>query len=327
MWKITKAQYDPIKYFCSKEVAKLELRSTSLYHDAFECFANDVSKEVLCTVKDIQKKLSLLYYVQLNQAVTDELRNAFSYLEKLNTIDCLVCVPKYSSDSRIFIYFFSSNGLCRALETLCTEFERRKGKGTDFKLLQKSDDLGTSVFSDYKSYSNSTFSSSTSTSVTNNQENDGVLIGSLKVKVYNGSILDANVRAIVNATNRSLTFDAGVSRVIRKAAGCVYEIDCKTLLQKENSLKTSKCYRSDPGILKDKFKYILHAVGPHWNDYEKKEDCMYLLADTVTNVLKMADSLFIVSVAMPAISSGKVCNIYFPFHLLDEIKGSFKNGP
>lgn len=285
--------------------------STFLYEDALKCFATDLREEVLCTVRDIEKKLSLLYYVQMNQAVTDELGYKFSYLEKLNNTDCLICVPTYSSDRRIFIYFFSSNGICRALEALCTEFERRKGKGTDFKLSQKSDDLGTSVSSDYKSYANSTLSTSTSFSVTNNQEKDGVQIGSLKVKVYNGSILDANVRAIVNATNKSLTFDTGVSRVIHKAAGSVYEMHCKTLLQKENLLRTSKCYRTLPGALRDKFEYILHAVGPHCKDYGKKEECMYLLADTVTNVLKMADSSYIASVAMPAISSGKICNIFF----------------
>lgn len=49
----------------------------------------------------------------------------------------------------------------------------------------------------------------------------------MKVKVYNGFILDVNVRVIVNVINKSLIFDVGVFRVIRKVVGFVYEMDCK----------------------------------------------------------------------------------------------------
>lgn len=315
-WKITEVEYQVIKHFCSEEEKKLEHRSTYIHPESIKCTHSDVSEEIKCIVKDIKTKLSQLWHVEINQSLTDELLKKYFFdYKKLNTTDCLVCNTTFLPGRGFLIFSPSFDCLCKAYRAVCSEFESKKMRdtGTNFNMTRKSYDQPTSSSSVYSSNPSSTLSSSTSSSVSNNQENDGVQIGSLKVKVYKGSILDANVRAIVNATNKSLTFDAGVSRVIRKAAGSLYEIQCKTLLQKENFLMTSKCYRTLPGTLRDKFRYILHAVGPYWNDYGKKEECMYLLADTVTNVLKMADFSYIASVAMPAISSGKVCNICILF--------------
>lgn len=322
-WKITEVEYQVIKHFCSEEEKKLEHRSTYIRPESIKCTHSDVSEEIKCIVKDINTKLSLLWHVEINQSLTDELLKKYFFdYKKLNTTDCLVCNTTFLPGRGFLIFSSSYECLCQAYYAVCTEFERKKMRdtGTNFNMTRKSYDQPTSSSSVYRSIPSSTLSSSNSSSVTNNREKYEVQIGSVKVKVYNGSILDAKVEAIVNATNKSLTFDAGVSRVIRKAAGFEYEMHCKTLLQKENLLTTSKCYRSIPGTLRDKFEYILHAVGPHWNDYETEEECMYLLADTVTNVLKMVDSLVIDSVAMPAISSGKIWNIFFHFHLLAEMK-------
>lgn len=322
-WKITEVQYKLIRHFCSQEKEKLTNRSTYMYSSSctIENTSAVLSEEIKWIVRDIAKKLSQLWYVEINQAVSDELRYSID-MKRRNTSDCLVCDPTFLPGRGFLIFSSSYECLCQAYYAVCTEFERKKMRdtGTNFNMTRKSYDQPTSSSSVYRSIPSSTLSSSNSSSVTNNREKYEVQIGSVKVKVYNGSILDAKVEAIVNATNKSLTFDAGVSRVIRKAAGFEYEMHCKTLLQKENLLTTSKCYRSIPGTLRDKFEYILHAVGPHWNDYETEEECMYLLADTVTNVLKMVDSLVIDSVAMPAISSGKIWNIFFHFHLLAEMK-------
>lgn len=316
-WKITKVQYQLIRYFCSQELEKLKCRSTYIDSKSIKSYADVLSKEIVSTVKDIESKLSQLWYIEMNQSVSDELRYNSSYLRGLNTADCLVCIP----DRRICIFGSNKHHLYNAFEALCTEFEIRKGgsSGTVFRFTRNPGDMSTQVFSSDRSYSSTSLSTSTSSSVTNNQENDGVLIGSLKVKVFYGSILNAKVDAIVNAANDCLTFDAGVSRVIQKAAGYSYEKGCLTLLRREEGLilQTSKCYASDPGGLRDKFKLILHAVGPRWDDYEKKEECIFCLADTVTNVLKMADSSYIASVAMPAISSGSLQHLFFIFiHLM-----------
>lgn len=307
-WKLTKVQYELMRYFCSQEEEKLKNRYTSdsayiySYTHTIESYGSVLSEEIVSTVKDIESKISQLCFVEMNRSVSDDLRFNSSFMRKLNTADCLVCVP----DGRICIFGSSVLHLYNAFEALCTEFEKRNGSssGTNFKLTRNPD------LSVDRSYSSTTSSTTASSSVSNNQENHEAMIGLMRVKVNNGSILDAKVEAIVNAANESLTFDAGVSRVIHKAAGSVYEMECKNLLKKEDSfLQTSKCYASGPGRLA-KFKCILHAVGPCWIDYDKKEDCIYLLANTVKNVLKLADSLQISSIAMPAISSGKVLYFY-----------------
>lgn len=310
-WKITDIQYKLIKYFCCQEEEKLKHRSTCIYSHThtIECIDAVLSEEIKSIVKEIETKLSEIWYVEMNQSVSDELRYNSSFLQRLNTTDCLVYVP----DRRICIFSSYKHHLYDASEALCTEFKKRKGvnSGTNCKFRSNPDDMSTQVFSSDRSYSSTSLSSSTSSSVTNNQENDEVLIGSLKVKVSFGSILNAKVDAIVNAANDCLTFDAGVSSVIHKAAGYFYERGCLTLLRQENSiLQTSKCYASDPGRLKDKFKLILHAVGPRWDDYVLKEECIFCLANTVTNVLNMADSSYFASVAMPAISSGSSQHLF-----------------
>lgn len=329
-WKITEVQYQLIRHFCSQEEEKLSSRSTYMfsYAKVIENTSVVLSEEIKCTVKDIETKLSQLWHVEMNQSFTDELLNKYFFdYKKLNTTDCLVCDPTFLPGRGFLIFSPSYDCLCEVYKAVCSEFEKKKMRdtGTNFNVTRKSYDQPTSVSSIYSSNPSSTLSSSTSSSVTNNHENngDGVQIGSVKVKVHIGSILDAKVEAIVNATNKSMKFDVGVSRVICNAAGYPYEEKCKALLQQNGSiLKTSQCYSSDPGYLRDRFKWIFHAVGPHWDDCEKKEECIYLLANTVTNVMISADYLSIASVAMPAISSGKVYNIYFYFHSLDEIKRS-----
>lgn len=323
-WKITEVEYQVIKHFCSEEKKKLEHRSTYIHTDSIKVYHTELSVEVRCIVNDIERKLSVLYYAEMNQAVTDELIFDAD-LKRLNTSDCLVCDPTFLPRRGTLIFSSSYDCLCKTYKAVCTEFERKQMRdtGSNSNITRKSYERPTSVSFKYKSIPSSTLSSSTSPSVSNNQENDrdGIQIGSVKVKVHIGSILDAKVEAIVNATNKSLKFDVGVSRVIRIAAGYPYEEKCKALLQRNGSiLQTSQCYQSDPGYLGDKFKWILHAVGPHWDDCEKKEDCIHLLANTVTNVMISADCLSIGSVAMPAISSGKVYNIFFHFHSLDDIK-------
>lgn len=306
VWKLTKVQYQLMEYFCSQEEEKLKNRSTYIYSQLHTIKNYDavLSKEIVSIVKDIESKISQLCYVEMNQSVSDKLGHNSSFLKRLNTGDCLVCVP----DRRICIFGSSVLHLSNAFEAVCKEFEKKNenSSGTNFKFTRNP------VLSVDRSYSSTSLSTSASSNVTLNQENDGTTVGSVRVKIYNGSILHARVEAIVNAANESLRFDAGVSRVIRKAAGSLYEKGCLTLLQQENSiLQTSKCYASDPGDLRDKFKWILHAVGPRWTDYEKKEDCINLLANTVTYVMILADSLSIASVAMPAISSGKFIVLFF----------------
>jgi len=59
-------------------------------------------------------------------------------------------------------------------------------------------------------------------------------------------------------------------------------------------------YVSKPGTLP--CKYIIHAVGPMWQNGLKNE--ANVLYETVYNVLAESERLSLTSVAMPAISTG-----------------------
>lgn len=261
----------------------------------------DLSKDISCIVEDIRKKISQLYYVEMNQIVSDTFQN--HELRSLCTHDCLVC--QFTSEPNRGIFLFSPqqevlNSFC---ERLCKEFQKRKGKSSlnvGYNTHRSSLYGGKMVSPHYPS---------SAPNPPNNKESNEVLtIGSMRVKIYQASILDAaKVDAIVNAANTNLTHEAGVSRIISQAAGQEYVDECGWLLRKNGpSLQTAKCYPSNPGRLKSKFTYILHAVGPRWSEYREKEDCINRLAATMKNILETAETLGIGSVAMPAIGSGKI---------------------
>ena len=303
-WKVTEVEYELIKYFCKEEEEKLKRRSTFLFNlkpsRMIERMGN-WSEDVNCIVEDIRKKISQLYYVEMIQIVSDEIY-LYSDLKGFCTLNCLVCQFPSVPNSRIFLFSPQQEELKSVYETLCKEFLRRKGKSS---VNVDNDNYRSSLYGGKMVSSH--YPSSAPSPPNNKESNEVLTIGSMRVKIYQASILDAKVDAIVNAANKNLTHEAGVSRIISQAAGQEYVKECGWLLQKNGpTLQTAKCYRSNPGRLKSKFTYILHAVGPRWSEYRENEDCINRLAATMKNILEAAEASGIVSVAMPAIGSGKI---------------------
>lgn len=298
-WKITEIDFELIKYFCQEEEKKLKHRSTFLLMSSYKIeMIGDWSEYVNCIVGDIRKKLSQLYYVEMKQIVSDVI---FYYdLKSFCSLDCLVCLLPSVPNSGIFLFSPQQEELKSVYETLCKEFLKRKGKSSVNVDNHRSSFYGGEMMSSH-------YPLSAPNPPYNKESNEVLTIGSMRVKIYQASILDAKVDAIVNAANKNLTHEAGVSRIISQAAGQEYVEECGWLLRKNGpSLQTAKCYRSNPGRLKSKFTYILHAVGPRWSEYREKEDCINRLAATMKNILEAAEAFGIVSVAMPAIGSGKI---------------------
>lgn len=301
-WKVTEVEYELIRYFCQEEEEKLKRRSTFLFSSPrmIERMGN-WSEDVNCIVEDIRKKISQLYYVEMIQIVSDEIY-LYSDLKGFCTLNCLVCQFPSVPNRGIFLFSPQQEELNSVYETLCKEFLRRKGKSS---VNVDNDNHRSSLYGGKMVSSH--YPSSAPKTPNNKESNEVLTIGSMRVKIYQASILDAKVDAIVNAANTNLTHEAGVSRIIRQAAGQEYVEECGWLLRKNGpSLQTAKCYRSNPGRLKSKFTYILHAVGPRWSEYREKEDCINRLAATMKNILETAETLGIGSVAMPAIGSGKI---------------------
>ncbi|XP_062614142.1 uncharacterized protein LOC134275876 [Saccostrea cucullata] len=130
-------------------------------------------------------------------------------------------------------------------------------------------------------------------------------IGNINVKIYKDSILNVKAGAIVNAANENLSHGAGVALAIYQAAGEEFNKECQRKLKTLNrALHPAEVLETSPGNLKMNFKYILNAVGPRWDLYMDKTQCIFHLNQTVKQILEKADSLKISSIAMPAISSG-----------------------
>lgn len=122
-------------------------------------------------------------------------------------------------------------------------------------------------------------------------------------KIYQGSIIKARVDAIVSAANECLDNCSGVAEVIANAAGSEMEIDCRTRMGQWLKIGVSGNIITCAGNLP--CRWVIHAVGPRWRDYNDKEKALQSLYKTVVNILETASERQMKSVVMPPISSGQ----------------------
>ena len=134
----------------------------------------------------------------------------------------------------------------------------------------------------------------------------------MKIELITGDITKIKSDAIVNAANSSLLGGGGVDGAIHRAGGPQILEECREVRNRQGKCKTGEAVKTTAGNLPA--KYVIHTVGPIWNNDEEK--CSQLLANCYRNSLKLAESLDVKTIAFPNISTG----VYrFPKELASKI--------
>ena len=123
----------------------------------------------------------------------------------------------------------------------------------------------------------------------------------VNLSLYQGDITDERVDAIVNAANEWLQHGAGVAGAIVRKGGRQIQDESNRITSRRGSINVGKAVYTSGGMLP--CNYVIHAVGPKWNDHGR-EECISLLRQACLESLHVAAALGLSSIAFSAISSG-----------------------
>lgn len=120
------------------------------------------------------------------------------------------------------------------------------------------------------------------------------------IEVLKGDITKIAVDAIVNAANTSLLGGGGVDGAIHRAGGSAILEECRKIRNRQGGCKVGEAVITTAGKLPAKF--VIHAVGPVWNNGHSNEE--YLLSSAYLNSLLLAADHSVRTIAFPNISTG-----------------------
>ncbi len=118
------------------------------------------------------------------------------------------------------------------------------------------------------------------------------------LELAQGDLTVQEVDAIVNAANEFLQHGGGVAGAIVRKGGRVIQEESDRWIQQYGPVTHAAPAYTTAGNLP--CKYVIHAVGPVWGVNNADER----LATAVFSSLRLAESLGVHSIALPAISTG-----------------------
>ena len=125
------------------------------------------------------------------------------------------------------------------------------------------------------------------------------------VTIKTGDLFKEAVEVIVNASNHCLSPIGNVAELLRNAAGPKLEKECQQRLR-ENGGEVM----TPENVITESYnlqcKNIIHAVGPTRRDIPDEKVCLQKHSETFFNCLRRANKSRLTSIAIPAISSGKI---------------------
>lgn len=120
------------------------------------------------------------------------------------------------------------------------------------------------------------------------------------IQLIQGDITKVEADAIVNAANTSLLGGSGVDGAIHKAGGKSILEECQKIRNKQGGCNIGEAVITTAGNLPAKF--VIHTVGPVWNNGRKNEEG--LLCRAYKSSLELADDNLVQTIAFPNISTG-----------------------
>jgi len=125
-------------------------------------------------------------------------------------------------------------------------------------------------------------------------------VGKTRLRLLQGDITQQETEAIVNAANSSLMGGGGVDGAIHRAGGPQILEECKEIVARQGRLPTGEAVITGGGRLPA--RYVIHTVGPIWQDGQHGEP--ELLRNAYFNSLALAQKHGIRSLSFPSISTG-----------------------
>ena len=129
------------------------------------------------------------------------------------------------------------------------------------------------------------------------------LCGNRVLALKQSDLVSEEVEVIVNAANEDLSHGAGVAGALDRASGGGLQKVSKAYTAAHGPVQMGGVAVTASGGGSVKCKHVYHVVGPRASDYSPN-DCRRLIGRVVEQVLIIAERSDILSVALPAISSG-----------------------